>query len=225
MDCVNVVLLGPPGSGKGTQAARLSETYRAPVIASGDILRAQREAGTRLGRQARRYMDRGELVPDELVIDMIRHRLNESDTAQGFILDGFPRTMAQAQALDVMLAELARPIGRVLYLDVSREALMNRLGHRYLCPVCGSVYSLTAEEAQGSRTCARDGAALDQRSDDRPQIIAHRIDVFLQQTAPVTEYYRAQGKLVLVDAGQDREAVYASLRQGLGSASGVTPRA
>lgn len=218
---MNVVLLGPPGSGKGTQAARLSAAYRAPAIASGDILRAQREAGTRLGLEVRRYMDSGELVPDNLVVDIIRQRLQDEDTEHGFLLDGFPRTVAQAQALDAILAELSRPIHRVLYLDIGRGALMDRLGHRYICPACGSVYGLSARQARGKPTCVRDGVPLDQRSDDRPEIIAHRIDVFLAQTAPLVDHYRGQGKLVLVDADRDPETVYASMVEALGPASSV----
>jgi len=218
---VNVVLLGPPGSGKGTQAARLSAVYDVPAIASGDILRAQRNAGTRLGLEVRRYMDSGELVPDDLVVGIIRHRLQESDAEHGFLLDGFPRTVAQAKALDGILTEMARPIGRVLYLDVGRQSLIDRLGHRYVCPACGSVYSLSAEQARKTRTCVRDGVSLDQRNDDRPEIIAHRIDVFLAQTAPLVDYYRGQGKLVLVDADRDQVAVYASLVAALGPASSV----
>jgi adenylate kinase len=222
---VNLVLLGPPGSGKGTQASRLSEAHRAPAIATGDILRAQREAGTRLGLQARRYLDSGELVPDRLVIEIIRHRLHEPDTEHGFILDGFPRTVAQAEALDRMLAELRRPIDLVLYLEIGREALMNRLGHRYICPTCGAVYSLSAAQVRGARTCSRDGAALDQRSDDRPDIIAHRIDVFLHQTAPLIDHYRGQGRLVLVEADRSADEVYAAMTRVLTPRSGVNSTA
>ena len=128
---LDLVLLGPPGSGKGTQAALLTEKYRIPAIATGDILRAQVEAGTPQGQQVRSYLDRGELVPDQLVVDIIRHRLSEPDTEAGFILDGFPRTVPQAQALDAMLAELQRPLDAVLYLQVDRQSLQDRLGQRH----------------------------------------------------------------------------------------------
>ena len=170
-------------------------------------------------------MDSGELVPDALVIDLIRHRLHEPDTEHGFILDGFPRTVAQAQVLNQMLAELQEPIDRVLYLQIGRDALMNRLGHRYLCPTCGSVYSLSAEEARGPRTCTRDGAPLTQRSDDRPDIIAHRIDVFLQQTAPLIDYYRGQGKLLLIDADRTPAEVSVAMTRVLSSNSSVNSMA
>lgn len=128
---LDLVLLGPPGSGKGTQAARLTEKYRIPAIATGDILRAQVDAGTPQGQRVRSYLDRGELVPDRLMVDIIRHRLSEPDTEAGFILDGFPRTLPQAQALDAMLAELQRPLDAVLYLQVDRQSLLDRLGQRH----------------------------------------------------------------------------------------------
>ena len=177
---LDLVLLGPPGSGKGTQAARLTEKYGIPAIATGDILRAQVEAGTLLGQRVRSYIDRGELVPDQLMVDIIRHRLSEPDTKAGFILDGFPRTVPQAQALDAMLAELQRPLDAVLYLEVDRQSLLDRLGQRH-------------------------------RQDDRPDIVEHRIDVFLEQTAPLIGYYRDHGKLKLIDAARPPELVEAAV--------------
>jgi len=197
---LDLVLLGPPGSGKGTQAVRLAEQYRIPAIATGDILRAQVEAGTPLGVQVKAYLDRGELAPDSLVIDIIRHRLSEPDTRPGFILDGFPRTVRQAEALDALLVELGRPLDAVLYLQVDRESLLERLGHR---------------------------AEVDQRSDDRPDVIAHRIDVFLDQTAPLIDYYRRQSKLRLIDGTQSPEAVAAAIDDvigSLGEPTGPSPR-
>ena len=222
---MNLVLLGPPGSGKGTQAGRLSVTCRAPAIATGDILRGQREAGTRLGLEARRYMDSGELVPDALVIDLIRHRLHQPDTEHGFILDGFPRTVAQAHALDQLLTELEEPIDLVLYLEVSRDMLINRLGHRYLCPACGAIYSLSADPVGGPRTCPQDRTELTQRSDDRPEIVAHRIDVYLQQTAPLIDHYRGQRKLVVVEADRPADEVYTLMIQALNTGSSVNATA
>jgi adenylate kinase len=177
---LDLVLLGPPGSGKGTQAARMTQKYGIPAIATGDILRAQVEAGTRLGQRVRSYLDRGELVPDQLVVDIIRHRLAEPDTEAGFILDGFPRTVPQAQALDAMLAELQRPLDAVLYLEVDRQSLRERLEQRH-------------------------------REDDRPEIVDHRIDVFLEQTAPLIGYYRDLGKLRLSDAARPSELVEAAI--------------
>jgi adenylate kinase len=180
----DLVLLGPPGSGKGTQAARLTAKFGIPQIATGDILRAAVEAGTPLGQQVKAFLDRGELVPDSLVVDIIRHRLAEPDTQQGFILDGFPRTVPQAEALDALLAELRRPLDAVVYLQVDRQSLLDRLSHR---------------------------AEVDQRSDDRPEIIAHRIDVFLDQTAPLIDHYRRQSKLRLIDGTRPAEEVAAAI--------------
>jgi adenylate kinase len=177
---LDLVLLGPPGSGKGTQAAWLTEKYRIPAIATGDILRAQVEAGTPLGQRVRSYLDRGELVPDQLVVDIIRQRLSEPDTQAGFILDGFPRTVPQAQALDAMLDELQRPLDAVLYLETDRQSLLDRLGQRH-------------------------------RQDDRADIADHRIDVFLDQTAPLIDYYRKQGKLRLIDGARPPNEVAAAI--------------
>ena len=178
-----LVLLGPPGSGKGTQAARLSLELGIPAISTGDILRA-RESDTAHGGELRRYLDRGELVPDSLVIDIIRHRLKDEDTARGFILDGFPRTSAQAVALDSMLGELKRPIQAAVYLAIPAPALIERLRHRN---------------------------AIEQRSDDRPEVVTHRIEVYLAQTAPLIGYYRGDGRLVEVDGGREPEAVYQAI--------------
>jgi len=177
---LDLVLLGPPGSGKGTQAAVLSEKYRIPAIATGDILRAQVEAGTPLGKRVKAYLDRGELVPDSLVVDLIQHRLSDPDTQHGFILDGFPRTVPQAQALDAMLVALDRPLDAVLYLQVDPQAVRERLGQRH-------------------------------RGDDRQGIVDHRLDVFLEQTAPLISYYQDQGKLKLIDGAQPPEVVAAAI--------------
>jgi adenylate kinase len=183
---LDLVLLGPPGSGKGTQATLLSEKYGIPAISTGDVLRAQVEAGTPLGRRVKAYLDRGELVPDSLVVDLIQHRLLDPDTQQGFILDGFPRTLPQAQALDAMLAALDRPLDAVLYLQVDPQAVRERLGQRH-------------------------------RGDDRQGIIDHRLDVFLDQTAPLISYYQAHGKLKLIDGAQPPEVVAASIEDAIRS--------
>jgi adenylate kinase len=180
----DLVMLGPPGSGKGTQATRLTEKYGIPHIATGDILRAQVDGGTSLGTQLKAFLDRGELVPDRLVVDIIRHRLSRPDAQHGFVLDGFPRTVPQAQALDALMAELNRPLDAVLYLQVDRQSLIDRMTQR---------------------------ARLEQRSDDQPDVIRHRIDVFLEQTAPLIDYYRTQGKLRLIDGTQPPGAVASAI--------------
>jgi len=196
---MNLIIFGAPGAGKGTQSAHLIETYRIPAIATGDILRAQRRAGTALGDQVKGYMDRGELVPDQLMIDLIRARLQKPDARDGFILDGFPRTVAQARALDEMLTQLGRRIDAVIYLRVSRQVLIDRLSHRYSCRTCDAVYNFTPEQARSLPRCTVDGGELYQRPDDKPEIVANRIDVFLKHTAPLIDYYNAQHKLENLD--------------------------
>jgi adenylate kinase len=196
---MNLILFGAPGAGKGTQTGSLIETYRIPAIATGDMLRAQRRAGTSLGDQVKGFMDRGELVPDQLMIDIIRDRLQQPDAIKGFILDGFPRTVAQAQALDDMLEQLSRRIDAVIYLRVSRQVLIDRLSHRYSCRTCDAVYNFTPAQAKDLPLCTNDGGELYQRTDDQPEIVARRIDVFLKHTAPLIDYYTAQEKLENID--------------------------
>jgi adenylate kinase len=221
---MNLILFGAPGAGKGTQSAYLIETYHIPPIATGEMLRAQRRAGTTLGQQVTGYMDRGELVPDALMIDIIRERLQQADARNGFILDGFPRTVAQAQALDSMLDQLGRRIDAVIYLRVSRQVLIDRLSHRYSCRTCDAVYNFTPEQARNLPRCTVDGGELYQRPDDKPEIVARRIDVFLHHTAPLIDYYKGQGKLENIDGQMSVEEVradiarrLAALKKGAGS--------
>ena len=212
---MNLILFGAPGAGKGTQSAYLIETYHIPPIATGEMLRAQRRAGTRLGQQVTGYMDRGELVPDALMIDIIRERLQQPDARNGFILDGFPRTVAQAQALDSMLDQLGRRIDAVIYLRVSRQVLIDRLSHRYSCRTCDAVYNFTPEQAKNLPRCTVDGGELYQRPDDKPEIVARRIDVFLHHTAPLIDYYKGQGKLENIDGQMSVEEVRADIARRL----------
>lgn len=190
---VNLVLFGAPGSGKGTQSAFLIQRYDIPQISTGDILRAQRKAGTLLGDRVKGYMDRGELVPDEVMIEIVRERLRQPDTERGFILDGFPRTVPQAQALDRMLQELGKRIEKVIYLQVGREALIDRLVHR---------------------------GQLSDRPDDDPAVVGRRIDVFLQDTAPLIDYYLAQHKLEKVDGQGSVDQVRDDIFRRLASVNG-----
>lgn len=221
---MNLILFGAPGAGKGTQSAFLIQTYHIPAIATGDILRAQRRAGSPLGEQVKGYMDRGELVPDQLMIDIIRERLQQPDAANGFILDGFPRTVAQAQALDEMLARLGRELDAVIYLRVSRQVLIERLSHRYTCPTCNSVYHFTPEQARNLPRCPKDGSELFQRTDDMPEIVARRIDVFLKHTAPLIDYYSAKGKLENIDGQMPVEEVRADITRRLAARKRVGAR-
>jgi adenylate kinase len=221
---MNLILFGAPGAGKGTQTGSLIETYHIPAIATGDMLRAQRRAGTALGEQVKSYMDRGELVPDKLMIDIIRERLQQPDAKNGFILDGFPRTVAQAEALDAKLDELGRRVDAVVYLRVSRQVLIDRLSHRYSCRTCDAVYNFTPQQARAVPRCAADDGELYQRPDDRPEIVAHRIDVFLTHTAPLIDYYTGQHKLENIDGQMSVDAVrsdisrrLSALKKGAGS--------
>jgi len=212
---MNLIVFGAPGAGKGTQSAHLIEQYHIPAIATGDILRAQRRAGTGLGERVKGIMDRGELVPDDLMIAIIRERLAEPDARQGFILDGFPRTVAQAVALDDLMGQLSRAIDGVLYLRVSRQALIDRLSHRYSCRTCDAVYNFTPAQARKLPRCSVDGGELYQRTDDKPEIVARRIDVFLTHTAPLIDYYSAQGKLENIDGQMTVDEVRVDIQRRL----------
>jgi adenylate kinase len=212
---MNLILFGAPGAGKGTQSAYLIEEYHIPAIATGDMLRAQRRAGTPLGEQAKGFMDRGELVPDAVMVNIIRDRLQKEDALHGFILDGFPRTVAQAEALDAMLPEIQRQIDAVIYLRVSRQVLLDRLSHRYSCRTCDAVYNFTPEQARDLPRCAIDGGELYQRADDKPEIVARRIDVFLTHTAPLIDYYTAQNKLENIDGQMPVPQVRADIMRRL----------
>jgi adenylate kinase len=212
---MNLILFGAPGAGKGTQTGSLIETYHIPAIATGDMLRAQRRAGTALGEQVKSYMDRGELVPDALMIDIIRDRLQKPDASKGFILDGFPRTVAQAEALDALLDQLGRRVDAVIYLRVSRQVLIDRLSHRYSCRTCDAVYNFTPQQARAVPRCSVDGGELYQRPDDKPDIVAHRIDVFLTHTAPLIDYYTRQHKLENIDGQMSVEGVRADITRRL----------
>jgi adenylate kinase len=212
---MNLILFGAPGAGKGTQTGSLIETYHIPAIATGDMLRAQRRAGTALGEQVKSSMDRGELVPDRLMIDIIRERLQKPDASSGFILDGFPRTVAQAEALDATMDQLGRRVDAVIYLRVSRQVLIDRLSHRYSCRTCDAVYNFTPQQARAVPRCSVDGGELYQRPDDRPEIVAHRIDVFLTHTAPLIDYYTRQHKLENIDGQMSVEAVRSDITRRL----------
>jgi len=194
---MRIVLLGAPGSGKGTQAKQLVEKYRIPQISTGDLLRAEVGAGTELGKKARAAMDAGQLVSDEIVLGMIQNRLTKPDARSGFILDGFPRNIPQAQALDAMLARLGQPLQLALLVDVEKDVLMKRITGRRSCPKpdCGAIYNVYFSAPKVANKCDKCGSTLTHRSDDNEQTVAKRLEVYEQQTAPLTIYYKAQGKL------------------------------
>lgn len=195
----DLLLYGPPGSGKGTQAEFLRERFSIPQVATGDILRAEVGTGSDLGRRAKEIMDRGDLVPDEIMIGIIRKRLAEPDCADGFILDGFPRTIPQAEALDGVMGELGREFDRIFYLKVDVDELVARLGDRWLCPACGRTYSARANPPAEGNRCRVDGAELIQRDDDKPDAARRRIEVYLRDTLPVLDYYRPRGLVTEID--------------------------
>ncbi len=206
-----LVLLGGPGAGKGTQAERLAQTLGIPQVSTGDLFRENLKNETPLGLLARGYMERGELVPDEVTVGMVRERLKQPDCAHGAILDGFPRTVAQAEALEALLAELGSRLTVVPYIQVPEEVLLARLAGRWTCKVCGAMYHQLFNPPQQAGVCDRCGGELYQRADDTPQTQQRRIRVYLEQTAPLIDYYRRKGLLVEVDGRGEIDQVQAGL--------------
>jgi len=194
---MRIVLLGAPGSGKGTQSKLLIEKYNIPQMSTGDLLRAAVKAGTELGKKAKAAMDAGQLVSDEVVLGMIQERLNKPDARAGLILDGFPRNIPQAQALDAMLARMGQPLQLALLVDVDSEVLMKRLTGRRTCSnaACGAIYNIYFSPPKTSGKCDKCGSSLAHRSDDNESTVRNRLQVYEQQTAPLVSYYKAQGKL------------------------------
>ena len=207
---MNIVLLGAPGAGKGTQAAKLVEEFGTPHISTGDMLRAAVKAGTALGKKAKSYMDAGDLVPDEVIIGLVTERLQDPDTEKGFILDGFPRTSAQAVALDAELSKLERPLDAALLIDVDFEVIVKRLTSRRMCRECG--YIGTATDA----VCPKCGGEMYQRDDDNEATVRNRLDVYEKSTAPLIDYYRGCDLLVSIDGDRDADVVYSDVKQALG---------
>ncbi|HSL94756.1 MAG TPA: adenylate kinase [Thermoleophilia bacterium] len=191
----NVVLLGAPGSGKGTQAERIVARYGLPHVSTGDMLRAAVARGTEMGREAKRFMDAGELVPDDVVIGCVRERLTEDDTREGFLLDGFPRTIDQAERLDALLADTGRVLTHVIQLDVPEDELVERLAGRRLCRACGKGYHVVFDPPARAGVCDACGGELYQRDDDDEATVRNRLAVYRAQTEPLVEHYRAKGIL------------------------------
>jgi adenylate kinase len=202
-----VILIGPPGAGKGTQAAFLKESYRLQQISPGDLLRREVRQGTALGQQVKSSMDSGRLVPDEIILELMAAELERLSPEQGILLDGFPRSLAQAQLLDQLLARQSRAISSVILFRIADDTLVRRLELRRVCPECGRSYNLKDNPPLQEGVCDQDGETLTQRSDDTKEVIGERLQVYHRQTAPVVEHYRAQGILLEVDADQPIEAV------------------
>jgi len=215
-DQLNVILLGAPGAGKGTQAERIVERFGLPHISTGDILRSAVGLGTELGLAAKRFMDAGELVPDEVVVGIIRTRLAEGDAAPGFLLDGFPRTLEQARSLDAMLADAGRTVTRVVLIDVPEDELVERLGGRRMCRQCSKGYHVIFNPPASEGVCDSCGGELYQRSDDNEATVRNRLSVFRSQTHPLVEYYSERGLVTAVAGGARSPAeVFADVEQVL----------
>ena len=197
---MRLVLVGPPGAGKGTQAQFVASHVAVPKISTGDIFRANVSSGTPLGLEARKFMDAGDLVPDEVTIGMVRDRLSEDDARDGFLLDGFPRNVTQAEVLDAMLAEMGLKLDVVLELVVDDDEVVRRLSGRRTCRTCGHVWHVDFDPPQRDGVCDRCGGELFQRDDDKPETIRHRLEVYAEQTAPLVDYYAEAGILQGIDA-------------------------
>ncbi|HSQ26113.1 MAG TPA: adenylate kinase [Anaerolineales bacterium] len=211
------VLLGPPGAGKGTQAQIVSKTLGLPHISSGDIFRENLKNQTELGQKAKGFMDRGELVPDDLTISMVRDRLTKSDCAEGALLDGFPRTAAQAEELDKILAAIGSEIKAVPYIKVESQVLVERLSGRWTCKAQGHVFHEKYNPPKQAGVCDFDGSELYQREDDKAETVKNRIQVYFKQTLPLIEYYRKAGTLVEIDGDQVIEKVTQEILRALDS--------
>lgn len=207
MSEMNLILLGPPGSGKGTQGERLQEDFRLPYYATGNILRAAVEGETELGRTAKQYMDQGDLVPDEVVIGVIAERIQGPEAADGFILDGFPRTTPQAEALDAELERLGRQLTATLLIEVPEEEVVRRLGGRRTCVENGHVFHVEFDPPRQEDICDIDGSRLMIRDDDKPEVIRHRLEQYRQKTEPLISYYDERGQLRRIDGTRSPDEV------------------
>ena len=213
---LRTILLGPPGAGKGTQAAKIVEKYHIPHISTGDIFRENIKNGTELGKKAQEYMNRGELVPDDLVIEIATTRLLADDCAEGFLLDGFPRTVYQAEKLDEFLAAHGSKIDKVLDIAVEKEELMVRLTGRRVCKACGASYHVVNIPPKKEGICDVCGGPLVQRADDNAETVANRIEVYEAQTMPLIEYYEKAGNIAHIDGATGLERVFTDIVKALG---------
>ncbi len=212
---MRIILLGAPGSGKGTQAKLLSSRYKIPQVATGDLLRETLDSGSKLGQRAKEAMDTGRLVSDDIVLEIIRERLARPDAQDGFILDGFPRNISQAKSLEKMLAKIEQPLDTALLLEADPDALIQRLAGRLTCPTCGRVYNIYTKPPRIEGHCDRDGTELTPRSDDNETTIANRLRVFESHTRPVAEFYESREKLIKIDAEGEINEVAKRLRAAL----------
>lgn len=213
---MKVIMLGAPGAGKGTQAKRIAEKYGIPHISTGDIFRSNIQAGTKLGMEAKGYMDQGLLVPDQVTIGMLLDRIKEADCGNGYVLDGFPRTIPQAESLTKVLAELGQKIDFAVDVDVPNEAIVDRMSGRRACITCGATYHVRFAPPKEEGICDKCGSKLVLRDDDKPETVEKRLSVYHKQTRPLIDYYRKAGVLASVDGTQDMEQVFQSIVTILG---------
>lgn len=204
---MNIILMGLPGAGKGTQASEIVKKFPIPHISTGDMFRKAIKDETDLGKEAKSYMDRGELVPDEVTVGIVKERISEDDAKKGFLLDGFPRTIEQADALNSIMSELDREIDAVINIEVPEEELMNRLTGRRICEKCGTTYHLVFNPPKVDGICDIDGGKLYQREDDNPETVSNRLSVNVKQSKPILEYYNEKGVLKNIDGSKDIEEV------------------
>ena len=214
---MKIIMLGAPGAGKGTQAMKIAEKYQIPHISTGDIFRANIKEGTELGKKAKSYMDQGQLVPDELTLDLIMDRFQAPDCKDGYVLDGFPRTIPQAEALTEALAKKGEAIDYAINVEVPDENIINRMGGRRACLACGSTYHIVYAPTKVEGVCDRCGEKLVLRDDDKPETVKNRLNVYHTQTQPLIEYYTKQGKLAEVDGTQSMEDVFNAIVKILGA--------
>ena len=208
---MNIVLMGLPGAGKGTQADKIVEKYAIPHISTGDMFRAAIKDGTELGLKAKSFMDQGALVPDEVTIGIVRERLSQPDCEKGFLLDGFPRTVPQAEALDSILEELGRPVEHTINVQVEKEELIARLSGRRICKTCGTSYHLVFNPPKVDGICDKDGGELYTRADDNPETVTNRLEVNMNQAQPLLDFYEAKGVLTNINGQQEISKVFADL--------------
>ena len=214
---MKIIMLGAPGAGKGTQAKKIAEKYQIPHISTGDIFRANIKNGTELGKKAKTYMDQGLLVPDELVCDLVVDRVQQDDCKKGYILDGFPRTIPQAESLDAALSRLGEAVDYAINVEVPDENIVKRMGGRRACVGCGATYHLVYAAPKKEGICDNCGAELILRDDDKPETVQKRLDVYHEQTQPLIDYYEKQGILHSVDGTQPMEDVFASIDAIIGA--------
>lgn len=213
---LNIVLLGPPGAGKGTQAELIVDKYGIPQISTGDIFRANIKNGTELGKKAKEYMDKGDLVPDELVVDLVKDRLEQDDCKDGFMLDGFPRTVFQAEELDKIMEARGLKISAVLNIDVKSEKLIKRIAGRRVCKDCGATFHVAYKPTAKEGICDKCGGETYQRADDTEETVKNRIEVYFSQTAPLIDYYQNSGVIANIDGDRAEEVVFADIVNALG---------